>query len=181
MSIAYSHKANALADRIAMGAFCYQAVRDRLLRDTRHQSAYEGARSLHEEQAGLRRAGMKQPFYVNYFCGRDAACDCRAGADKSLETDLMLFLEGKGGRRLALSIEIKTEGDRLRTGQGAAYPLRAACWQSGRTGYDAIVPHDDWLTVLFCPKADLDHPEARHFDSRIPLEEAAQWVPAWPR
>ena len=176
---AYSARAQPYLDALAAAVFAEVHVRDWLVAGTAMEGPYRGAASLHGEQAARRRP-MRQPFYCNYWCGRDRRCTCRVAGARGLETDMMVFLQAPTGRRLGISIEMKAPGDRLKPGQAACYALRAACWCEGRTGYAAIVPHDDWLTAILCPDADLDGPDIAAFDRAIGHGEAARIVTGWP-
>jgi len=177
---AYSARAQPYMDALARGVFDSQTVRDWLVSGCEKGEAFIGAKSLHAEQKKRRRP-TKQPFYCNYWCGQDARCACRVPNARGIETDMMVFLAAdRDGRRLGISIEMKAPGDRLAPGQAACYPLRAACWRDGRKGYAAIVPHDDWMTVIVCPDADLAAPDMAHFDKAIGHGEAARIVPGYP-
>lgn len=176
---AYSMRAQPYLDALAAAVFSSDAARDWLVAGTCWDAAYRGAQSLHAEQAA-RRKPMRQPFYCNYWCGLDSRCACRIEGAKGLETDMMVFLQAPTGRRLGISIEMKAPGDRLRPGQAACYRLRAACWCQGTTGYSAIVPHDDWMTAIICPDADLGGTDIAHFDRAIGHGEAVQRVAGWP-
>lgn len=176
---AYSARAQPYLDAVAAAAFGQQGVRDGLVSGTALADRYRGSASLHAQQAA-RRKPMRQPFYSTYWCGRDRACTCRVEGARGLETDMMLFVQAQDGRRLGISVEMKASGDRLRPGQAACYALRAACWCEGRTGYSAIVPHDDWMTVILCPDADLGDGDVALFDRAIGHGAAAQRIAGWP-
>lgn len=179
MSAAYGHRAQPMLDSLAQAAFGLGAVRDWLVAGTRVEGAYTGAASLHAAQAAL-RPGTKQPFYCNYHCGRDAACTCRPPGSRGLETDLMLFLQGKGGRVLAVHVEYKHPGEALAHGQARAYPMRAACWCAGDYRPRRVMAHDDWLTVILCDPARHGEADLAQFDRVVTHAEAAAHVPGWP-
>ncbi|MBC6438540.1 MAG: hypothetical protein GDA52_10520 [Rhodobacteraceae bacterium] len=176
---AYSERAQPYMDALAKAIFQDQSVRDWLITGTAKGKAFRGARSLHKEQENLRKP-TKQPFYCNYWCGRDTRCTCRVEGARGLETDMMVFLEAPDQRRLGISIEMKAPGDQLSPGQAECYPLRAACWCEGRTGYYAVIPHKVWMTVLLCPDADLTAADVTHFDKAIGHSEAGQIILGWP-
>lgn len=177
---AYSTKAQPYLDAIALAAFSQPRVRDWLLLGTELEARYAGAASLHEEQAAV-RPGTRQPFYCNYWCGRDARCTCRPKGSTGLESDLMLFLGTPDGRRLGLHIEFKHTGEPLRPGQAEAYPMRAACWAEGPYRPRGVLAHDDWLTVLFCGDEDLVSPRLAPFQRRIGHAEARKVIAGYPQ
>jgi hypothetical protein len=176
---AYSAKAQPFLDAIAQAAFASRSVQDWLLRDTPHAAHYAGATSLHVAQAAARPT-TKQPFYCNYWCGRDARCTCRPEGSTGLETDLMLFLGAGEGRRLAIHVEFKHAGEQLRPGQAEAYPMRAACWAGGNYRPGSVMPHDDWLTAIFCGDDECTAPALAPFQRRIGHGEARGMIPGYP-
>ena len=180
MTQAYSHMAQPYLDAIASAVFSGQPVRDWLVEATRHASGYKGAKSLHREQGPVRGSGMKQPFYCNYWCGKDSRCTCRIEGSRSLETDAMFFLESGSGRRLGVHVEFKHAGEQLQFGQAEGYPLRAACWACRSRCPGPVVPHDDWLTVIFCGDAEKHGQQFAPFDRRIGHDEARAVIPGYP-
>ena len=179
MTARYGHRAQPMLDSLAQAAFADRALRDWLVAGTRAGAAYKGSASLHAAQAALRPA-TRQPFYCNYFCGRDAQCRCRPPGSRGLETDLMLFLQDQGGRVLAVHVEYKHPGERLSSGQAAAYPMRAACWCSGEYRPRTVMAHDDWLTIILCDPDRHPAEELAWFDKVIPHAAMTQHVPGWP-
>ena len=181
MTNADSSRAQPFLDAAAEVVFSSQTVRDWLVARTRHAQAYTGAKSLHREQERL-RPGTKQPFYCNYWCGKDSGCTCRIEGSRSLETDAMFFLEAGSGRRLGMHVEFKHAGEPLLPGQAEGYSLRAECWATRRI-YDprTVLPHDDWLTVIFCGDVETQEPAVAPFDRRIGHGEAGRIVPGYPR
>ena len=177
MTASYSFRAQPFLDAIADAVFSRQTVRDWLVAETHHAQVYTGAVSLHEQQERL-RPGTKLPFYCTYFCGKDPRCTCRIEGSRSLETDAMFFLEAGSGRRLGVHVEFKHAGESLRPGQADGYRLRADCWvhHCPRT----VVPHDDWLTVIFCGDAETQEPAETPFDRRIGHLEARKMIPGYP-
>ena len=176
---AYSSKAQPFLDTIAEAVFLSQTVRDWLVAETRHAQVYTGAKSLHREQERL-RPDTKQPFYCNYWCGKDSRCTCRVEGSRSLETDAMFFLEAGSGRRLGVHVEFKHAGEPLLPGQAEGYPLRADCWARRSQRPRTVVPHDDWLTVIFCGDAETREPAVAPFDRRIGHGEARRMIPGYP-
>ena len=176
----YSDRAQPYLDALARAAFDAASVRDWLLSGTQHAGTYAGARSLHNEQFAL-RPNTKQPFYCNYWCGRDTRCTCRPEGSRGLESDLMLFLENAAGRRLGLHLEFKAPGERLSFGQAQAYRMRAACWSSGAYRPRSVMPHQDRACVIVCRRLEHDARELTHFDRVIDHTDAAAFIPGWPR
>ncbi len=179
MTNKYSRRAQPFLDAIAEAVFSGQAVRDWLVAETRHAQVYIGARSLHREQARL-RPNTKQPFYCNYWCGKDSRCTCRVAGSRSLETDAMFFLEAESGRRLGVHVEFKHVSEPLLPGQAEGYPLRADCWARRDKRPGTVVPHDDWLTVIFCGDAETGELAVAPFDRRIGHGEARKMIPGYP-
>ena len=159
--------------------FSRQTVRDWLVTQTRHAEAYTGTHSLHGEQECL-RPNTKQPFYCNCWCGKDSRCTCRIKGSKSLETDAMFFLEAGSGGRLGVHVEFKHAGEPLLFGQAEGYPLRATCWASHGQRPRTVLPHRDWLTVIFCGDAETQERETAPFDRRIGHGEARKMIPGYP-
>ena len=178
MAKPYSYKALPYLDAIATGVFSEQSVRDWLVATTRHASAYEGARSLHLDQQSIRP--KPERYYCTYHCGKDSNCTCRIDGSKSLETDAMFFLEALSGRRLGVHVEFKHPGERFGFGQAEGYPLRAACWADRVRCPGTVLPHDDWLTVIFCGDAEIHDRSVAPFDRRIGHSEACGVIPGYP-
>ena len=179
MAAPYSYRAQPFLDAIAAAVFSRQAVRDWLVAETRLAQVYTGAVSLHQQQERL-RPGTKMPFYCTYFCGKDSRCTCRIERSRSLETDAMFFLEAGSGQRLGVHVEFKHAGESLRPGQAESYPLRAACWVRRSQCPRTVLPHDDWLTVIFCGDAETQEPAVAPFDRRIGHIEARKMIPDYP-
>ena len=175
MTGSYSCRAQPYLDAIAAAVFTEQPVRDWLVAGTRHDSDYKGAKSLHDEQKAV-RPPMTQPFYCNYHYGKDSRCTCRIERSCTRETDAMFFLESGSGRRLGIHVEFKHHGEPLSCGQADAYPERAECW--ARHCRNTVLPHDDWLTVIFCGNAD--NPQLEPFCRRIEHREAQAFIPDYP-
>ena len=175
----YSDRAQPYLDAIAQAAFASTAVRNLLLAGTPHVTDYANARCLDAEQFAL-RPNTKQPFYCNYWCGKDSRCTCRPEGSKGLESDLMLFMENAKDRRLGLHLEFKAPGERLSFGQAEAYRMRAACWASGRYRPRSVMLHDDWLCVIVCRRVEHPDGELSHFERVIDHAEAATIFPGWP-
>ncbi|MEZ5755763.1 MAG: hypothetical protein R3D90_13710 [Paracoccaceae bacterium] len=175
----YSAKAQPFLDAIAAGVFSQQEVRDWLVQGTPKTADFTGSRSLHKEQERL-RPETKQPFWANLWCGKDVACTCRIPGSRSLETDALFILESPTQRRLALHVEFKHPRESLQPGQAEGYPLRAACWADKARCPRRVLPHDEWLTVIFCDATDLSLPSMKAFDRRIAHQDARTVIPSYP-
>ena len=175
MSLRYSARAQPFLDAIDAAVFGSAAVRDWLIKGTRHAAAYHGAASLHAEQRA-ERGQPRQPFFCNCWCGRDSRCTCRLAGSRALETDALFIVANAAGRRLAIYIEFKHPGERFSPGQAEGYPLRAACWASGTYRPRSVPPQDDWLCVVFAGDAAVSSPESAAFDRRIGHGEAASAI-----
>ena len=92
----------------------------------------------------------------------------------------MFFLEAGSGQRLGVHVEFKHAGESLRPGQAEGYPLRAACWVYRSQCPRTVVPHDDWLTVIFCGDAETQGPVVAPFDRRIGPVEARKMISGYP-
>src|SRR5438309_384879 len=105
----YSDKAQPYLDAIAESVFASQAVRDWLIEGTLAAASYLEADVLNDEQRAVRWAKKptKQPFWANYFCGRDSRCTCRIAGSRSLESDAIFFLRNCERRVLGVHVEFK--------------------------------------------------------------------------
>lgn len=159
----YSERVQPMIDGVVRSLFTDASFRAWVLEGTHHAEAYSGAEPLMKQQHAL-RPNTRQPFYSNYFCGRDSRCTCRVPGSRSLETDAMVFLRSSTGRILGLHIEVKRPGEPLGFGQAEGYPLRAACWAEGGRKPRTVPAHHDWLTVLVCGRELLADQRVRHFD-----------------
>jgi hypothetical protein len=145
---------------------------------TRHE--YLAATAFHNANAQrARRAqpSMKNPYWFNYWCGKDKNCTCRVGT--GIETDILLVFEC-GYANLAVHIEVKRPGEKLSEGQAAAYPRRAACWASDAARPRRILPHTEFLTVLACGHSLAGSAELAHFDRVILHHEIAERITPYP-
>ena len=179
---AYSEKAQPYLDAIACGVFSSEAVRNWLILGTSAQETYESARVLIDEQRAVRRASKptKQPFWANYWCGKDTRCECRIDGSKGLESDAIFFFENLKGRRLAVHVEYKHPQESFGYGQAECYPLRAACFAKTHRQRKTLNAHDDWTTVIFCGDESLQDQRLRNFERIIPYSEAQQNLSGWP-
>ena len=179
---AYSGKAQAYLDAIASGVFSSVSVRNFLVAGTHHAETYRDSATLVEEQraARWRNKATIQPFWANYWCGKDSQCECRIEGSKGLESDAIFFLENALGRRLAIHIEFKHDREAFGYGQAGSYPLRAECFARTHASRAALIPHDDWLTVLFCGDRTSGEAEAMLFQKVISHSQARSILPDWP-
>lgn len=82
-----------LMSRTAESVFTSQDVKDWLIKGTPVEVDYVGSRVLIDEQRVVRWRAKptKQPFWANYWCGRDSSCTCRIEGSKGLESDAIFF------------------------------------------------------------------------------------------
>ncbi len=132
---------------------------------TKHENAYMEARPIGVAQASLRSPKMKNPYWFNYWCGKDSRCACRI--ETGIETDILLILECATGRRLGLHIEMKRPGEKLGDGQAESYPRRAACWSNPHTRPKTVPPHQDFLTMLVCGRELASDRRVGYFDKVV--------------
>ncbi|WP_435539990.1 hypothetical protein [Azospirillum sp. ST 5-10] len=179
---AYSGKAQPFLDAIAASMFSSSDVRNWILAGTAAAATYDGASILDDEQKTVRwrRGRTKQPFWANYFCGKDSQCTCRIHESKSLESDAIFFLRSNVGRILAIHVEFKHYREPFRNGQPEGYPLRAACFAKTYAQRPFLNPHDDWMTVLFCGNDALADPRISHFQRVITHDEARRRIRDYP-
>src|SRR5690349_9486961 len=171
---AYSSKAQPYLNAIAESVFASSDVRDWLIKGTPVEPQYKGAGVLIDEQRAVRwrRQRTKQPFWANYFCGRDSACTCRIEGSKGLESDAIFFFRNSIGRILAVHIEFKHPYEAFGLGQPEAYPLRASCFAKTYLERPTVNPHQDWATVLFCGAEALSDQRLSCFQRVITHNEA---------
>ncbi len=179
----YSEKAQPYLDAIADQVFSDQDFRDWLLKGTHVEAEYLGSEALIDEQRSVRWAKKRtvQPFWANYWCGRDKQCSCRPLDSKALESDAIFFFKSVTHRVLAVHVEFKHGGEKFRPGQPEAYPLRAACFAKTHAERATLNAHDDWTTVIFCGSDALDDTRLDCFERIVTHREAADKIEAWPR
>ena len=134
------------------------------LSETRLGEKVKLAIPVGEAQGRLRSPTIKNPYWFNYWCGKDSRCTCKIGT--GIETDILLIL-AYGERKLGLHIEVKRPGEMLGNGQAESYPRRAACWADAETKPRTVLSHDDYLTVLVCGENLASDPRLSHFDKVI--------------
>jgi hypothetical protein len=177
---AYSAKAQPYLDAIADAVFTSQDVRDWLIKGTPVGENYLGAGVLIEEPQAV-RTSIKQPFWANYWCGRDSRCTCRIDGSRALESDAIFFFRNGSGRVLAVHVEFKHPSEPFGFGQPEAYPLRAACFVETHESRRYLIEHHDWATVIFCGTESLGDPRLENFQRIIIHDEAARMIAAYPR
>lgn len=180
--VAYSAKAQPYLNAIAEGVFSDRGVRDWILEGTPHEDAYLGADVLTDEQREVRWHSKPtvQPFWANYWCGRDSRCSCRIEGSKGLESDAIFFFRNAAERVLAVHVEFKHLGERFGYGQPDAYPLRAACFAQTHAKRKTLNAHHDWTTVLFCGPDALSDPRLKNFHRVISHSQAYQRLAGYP-
>lgn len=149
-----------------------------LLAGTKHEKLALEARPVGDAQGSLRSQTMKNPYWFNYWCGKDARCECRIGT--GIETDILLILDCANGRRLGLHIEIKRPGEHLGDGQAESYPRRAACWANSDTRPRTVLRHDDFLTMLVCGRDLASDERLKYFDKVIFHDDVAERIEVYP-
>lgn len=164
---------------LASGLIANDAFREWAFVGTRHERLAFGAR--HDGAGQRARRGlpnMKNPYWFNYWCGKDRLCECRIGT--AVETDILLVFSCLGDTDLAVHVEVKRPGDTLGDGQAATYPRRAACWANDISRPKRIPPHREYLTVLACGSNLEGNPELAHFDKVIFHDDIAEWLRPYP-
>lgn len=161
---------------IARGVRSNSASRAFMLNGTEYAKAYAEADVLWREQWSRRDAAnsMKCPFWSNYWSEPCQSCDCRINKSVSMEIDAMFFLHSTG-KTLAIHVEMKRDGEALRHGQAEAYRPRAACYRDQRRVRAGVLPHDHFVTVLFCGRGT-DISEAEHYFDRVITHESARTI-----
>jgi hypothetical protein len=129
-------------------------------------------------QAALRSPTMKNPYWFNYWCGRDARCACRIGT--GIETDMLFILSLPGGTQTALHIELKRPHEHLGEGQAESYPRRAACWSDKMSRPKTVLPHNEFITMLVCGSELASDPRTNHFDKVVVHEQLAKLIQPYP-
>jgi hypothetical protein len=178
----YSGRAQPYLDAIAESVFTFQAVRDWLIKGTPVEANYAGSDVLIDEQRAVRwrTKPTKQPFWANYWCGRDSRCTCRIDGSKGLESDAIFFFRNSSNRVLAVHVEFKHKNETFGFGQPEAYPLRAACFVKTHHERSALNTHHDWTTVIFCDQQSLTDRRLSHYQRVITHDEAARMIAAYP-
>jgi len=180
---AYSERAQPYLDAIAESVFTSLDVREWLIKGTPAEASYERPDVLIDEQraARWRIRPTKQPFWANYWCGRDSRCTCRIDGSKGLESDAIFFFRNNLSRILAVHVEFKRPNEAFGFGQPEAYPLRAACFVKTYQQRPTINAHHDWTTVIFCGVESLSDQRLSNFHRVITHGEAAAMIATYPK
>ena|SRR5882672_10706136 len=174
----YSESELRYARPVAQAILESSPFRQWLLAGTQYEKGARQARPVGEIQRGLRSPTMKNPYWFNYWCGKDSKCACRIGT--GIETDILLILDCANDRRLGLHIEIKRPGEQLGRGQAESYPRRAACWANPNTRPKTVLPHQDFLTMLICGRELEADGRLQFFDKVIFHDDVAQKIRVYP-
>jgi hypothetical protein len=97
-----------------------------------------------------------------------------------MEIDAMFFLKNAQGKTIAIHIEMKRDREALSIGQAEAYRPRAACYRDQRRVREKVLPHHDFITVLFCGGGTDMEFARRHFDRVILHDDARTVFPGYP-
>lgn len=150
------------------------SFREWMLEGTDHS----GAHPIGVEQAALRSPSMKNPYWFNYWCGKDSRCSCRIGS--GIETDILIVMQKPGERRVGLHIEVKRPGEKLGSGQAESYPRRAACWADPATRPRTVAHHNEFMTMLLCGRELGTDERLRHFDKIVYDDQIAERINPYP-
>lgn len=175
----YSELELKYARPIADGILNSSNFRHFLLKGTAFESMSETAIPLWEEQEKLRSKNLKNPYWFNYWCGKDSRCTCRA-KEGGIETDIMMVLRSHDQSTLALHIEVKRPGDKLSAGQAESYPRRAACWAHPDSRPPTVYPHQRFVTILACGRELESDPNLAHFDRVVFHDEIEKLIAIYP-
>lgn len=178
-SSAYSDLELKYARPIAAALAGDRDFRKWLLEGTSFADVAAEARHDADLQRRLRvRPTMINPYWFNYWCGKDRSCACRVGT--AIETDILMIFEASDARKFAVHVEVKRPNERLGLGQAEPYPRRAACWADQQTRPKRIPAHSDFVTVLACGRNLADDPQIRHFGRVAFHHEIAERLAVYP-
>jgi hypothetical protein len=121
----------------------------------------------------------KQPFWANYWCGRDSRCTCRIEGSTGIESDAIFFFWNSSDRVLAVHVEFKHANEAFSLGQADAYPRRADCFVRTHHERPTLNAHHDWTTVIFCGAEALLDQRLSNFQRVITHGEAARMIRAY--
>jgi hypothetical protein len=155
-----------------------EVFRNWVLFGTRLGNSVTSVTPIGAVQGKLRSPNLKNPFWFNYWCGKDSRCECRIGT--GIETDILLIFDCVNGRRLGLHIETKRHGDHLHEGQAESYPRRAACWADEARRPKMVPPHDDYLTMIACGRELASDLRLKHFDKVLYHDDVALKLSPYP-
>jgi hypothetical protein len=164
---------------IARGVKDSPASRAFLLRGTEYAQSYETAEPLWQKQWQA-RGNPKCPFWSNYWFNPCQSCNCRIDNSVSMEIDALFFLENSEGKRLAVHVEMKRDGEALSIGQAEAYRPRAECYRDQRRVRKGVLRHDHFIAVLFCGTQTDTQLVKQYFDRVILHDSARNAFPGYP-
>ena len=165
---------------IAIGVKTERASREFLLKGTEYARSYQNAEPLWQLQWQA-RGHTKCPFWSNYWFNPCDSCDCLIDKSVSMEIDALFFLENSEGKRLAIHLEMKRNGEALSLGQAEAYGPRARCYRDQRRVRKGVLRHDHFMTVLFCGASTDVATVGLYFNRVILHEDARIAFPGYPR
>jgi hypothetical protein len=174
---AYQKRAQPYLAAIARGIRDRAASRAFLLEKTKYEHSYASAMPLWQEQWKIRDSSdsMVCPFWSNYWYEPCQSCNCRIDNSVSMEIDAMFFLRNVDSQTLAIHVEMKRDREPLSLGQAEAYRPRAACYRDQRRERKGLLPHDHFITVLFCGRGT-DVSANEPFFDRVILHESARAI-----
>lgn len=176
---AYSEQELRYARPVALAIQESSAFRQWFLAGTRHGNSILEAYPVAEGiQRSLRSRTLKNPYWFNYWCGKDSKCACRVGT--GIETDILFILDCGDGGRLGLHIEIKPPNEQLGNGQAESYPRRAQCWANANTRPRTVSAHQDFLTILICGRELGSDQRIQFFDKVVFHDDVAQRINVYP-
>lgn len=176
---AYSNQELRYARPVARAIELDSNFRHWLLSGTRFGDDLLYARPIEKTiQRDLRSPTLKNPYWFNYWCGKDSKCACRLGS--GIETDILFILDYANEKRLGLHIEIKPAGEKLGDGQAESYPRRAACWANPDTRPKTVPPHHHFLTVLICGQELASDERVKNLDKVIFHADVARRIRPYP-
>jgi hypothetical protein len=178
----YQPKAQPYLDAIAQGVRNAHDAREFLLRGTMFEKTYADAIPLWQEQWDKRdkKNSMTCPFWSNYWSEHCRSCDCRIDKSVSMEIAALFFLQNNQGSTLAVHIEMKRDREELSLGQAEAYGPRAMCYLDQRRERKTVLPHDHFVTVLFCGLGTDVLLAKNHFNRVILHDEARSVFSGYP-
>lgn len=170
----YSIRAQPYLDAIARGIRDDPVARAFLFEGTDFAQAYAGAKPLWQQQWQARdpKNANKAPFWASYCCCACRSCDCGISESGAIEIDALFFLQNAEGKTLAVHIEMKRDRENLSPGQAEGYRPRAACYRDEGRERKGVLPHNDFIVILFCGTGTDIASAKQHFDRVILHDEA---------
>jgi len=179
LAAAYSDLELKYARPIAVALAADRGFREWKLEGTPYADLAAVAHHDADLQRRLRaRPKMTNPYWFNYWCGKDRFCACRVGT--AVETDILMIFEVPAAQKFAVHVEVKRPNERLGLGQAETYPRRAACWANQTTRPKRIPEHSGFVTVLACGRNLADDPQLTHFNRVAFHDEIAERISGYP-